>query len=82
MGLIGMLWGLVSLLGTLLAFIPLLGWGNWFMIPISAVGLAISGIGYALTSPPRRGRAHVGLWLNGVAILIGVVRLQLGGGLV
>jgi hypothetical protein len=81
MGLIGLLWGLVSVLGTLLAFIPLLGWGNWFMIPFSAIGLVISGIGYALTSLPHRGRAHAGLWLNGIAILIGFVRLHLGGGI-
>jgi hypothetical protein len=52
------------------------------MIPFSAVGLVISGIGYVLTSQQHRGRAHVGLWLNGVAIVIGVVRLHLGGGVI
>ena len=82
MGLIGFLWGIVSLLWMLLAFIPLLGWGNWFMIPFATVGLIVSGIGYAITSPARRGRANVGLWLNGLAILIGLMRLSLGGGII
>lgn len=81
MGLIGLLWGIGSMLWMLLAFIPLLGWANWFMIPFAGVGLVISGLGYAVTSPQQRGRARVGLWLNAIAILLGVVRLHLGGGL-
>ena len=51
------------------------------MIPFASIGLIISGLGYALTSPEHRGRARVGLWLNGLAILIGIVRLHLGGGI-
>ncbi|MEO5595533.1 MAG: hypothetical protein ABIQ97_00075 [Lysobacteraceae bacterium] len=82
MGLIGMLWGIVSVLWMMLAFIPLLGWGNWFMIPFAGVGLIISGLGYALTALPHRGRARAGLWLNGLAIVIGVLRLHLGGGII
>ncbi len=81
MGLIGLLWGIGSMLWTLLAFIPLLGILNWPMIPFASIGLIISGLGYALTSPEHRGRARVGLWLNGLAILIGIVRLHLGGGI-
>lgn len=81
MGLIGLLWGVVSMLWMLLAFVPLLGWGNWFMIPFASVGLIISGLGYAMTSAEHRGRARVGLWLNGLAILIGILRLHLGGGI-
>jgi len=82
MGLIGLLWGLLSLLLTMLAFIPLLGWGNWLTIPFAVVGLVISGIAYAITSPARRGRATAGLWLIIIAILIGLMRLSLGGGII
>ena len=82
MGLIGLLWGIVSLLGMLLAFIPLLGWGNWLTIPFAVCGLIVSGIAYAITSPARRGRATVGVWLNALAILIGLMRLSLGGGVI
>lgn len=81
MGLIGLLWGIGSMLWMLLAFIPLLGILNWLMIPFAGIGLIISGIGYAMTSSEHRGRARVGLWLNGLAIVLGVVRLHLGGGI-
>ncbi len=82
MGLIGLLWGIGSLLLTMLVFIPLLGAGNWLTIPFAVVGLIVSGLGYAMTSPMHRGRARAGLWLNGIAILIGIVRLHLGGGII
>ncbi len=38
MGLISLLWGILALLWMILALIPLLGWGNWFLIPFAAVG--------------------------------------------
>lgn len=81
MGIISLLWGVVALLWMVLAFIPLLGWGNWFMIPFAVVGAIIAAIGFAVTSPDKRGRAKVGLILNVVAIVVGGVRLLLGGGI-
>lgn len=81
MGLISVLWGIVALLWMMLAFIPLLGWGNWFMIPFAVVGAIIAAIGMALSSPGNRGRAKTGLILNVVAIVVGAIRLSLGGGL-
>ena len=80
MGLISVIWGIVALLWMVLAFIPLLGWGNWFMIPFAAIGAVIGAIGYALTSPQNRGRAKTGIILNIAAAVIGAVRLSLGGG--
>ena len=82
MGLICVIWGIVALLWMLLAFIPLLGWGNWFMIPFAAIGAIIGAIGYALTSPQNRGRAKAGIILNVAAALIGAIRLSLGGGII
>ena len=82
MGLISVIWGIVALLWMLLAFIPLLGWGNWFMIPFAAIGAIICAIGYALTSPQNRGRAKAGIILNVAAALIGAIRLSLGGGII
>ncbi|WP_449447102.1 hypothetical protein [Thermomonas brevis] len=81
MGIISLLWGIVALLWMLLAFIPLLGWGNWFMIPFATVGAIIAAIGLAVTSPEKRGRAKAGLVLNLVAIAIGAFRLMMGGGI-
>lgn len=82
MGVISLVWGIVALLWMLLAFIPLLGWGNWFMIPFAAIGAIIAAIGMLFTRAQNRGRARTGLILNGIAIVVGVVRLGLGGGLI
>ena len=82
MGLISVLWGIVAMLWMVLALIPLLGWGNWFLIPFAAVGAIIAGIGIALTSPAKRGRAKAGLVLNGIVILVAIVRLGIGGGVI
>ena len=80
MGVISILWGILALLWMLLAFVPLLGWGNWFMIPFAAVGAIVAAVGIALTAPEHRGRAKAGLLLNVVAIVVGAIRLLLGGG--
>ena len=81
MGLISLLWGIVSICWMVLAFIPLLGWGNWFLIPFASIGALIAAVGIAVTSPGNRGRAKTGLILNGIAIVVGILRLQLGGGI-
>jgi len=82
MGLISLLWGIVAMLWMLLALIPLLGWGNWFVIPFAAIGALIAAIGIAMTSREKRGRAKTGLILNGIVMLVAIVRLNLGGGII
>jgi hypothetical protein len=82
MGLISVLWGIVAMVFMVLALIPLLGAGNWLLIPFAAVGAIIAAIGILLSSPGRRGRAKTGLVLNGIVIVVGIVRLSLGGGIV
>ena len=69
MGLISLLWGIVSMLWMVLALIPLLGWGNWFLIPFAAVGAIIAAIGILFTRTENRGRAKAGLLLNVVVIV-------------
>lgn len=64
--------GFLALLLLVPAFIPLLGWANWVIIPIAVVGLAIG----AMSS------RNAGRNLNIVVIVIGVGRLMLGGGLI
>jgi hypothetical protein len=64
--------GLFALLLIIPAFIPLLGWANWIIIPIAVVGLAIGAM-----SDRTSGRN-----LNAVVILVGVGRLMLGGGII
>ena len=82
MGLISLLWGIVAMIWMVIALIPLLGWGNWFLIPFAAVGAVIGAIGIALSRPGHRGRAKAGLVLNAIVIVVGVVRLGIGGGVI
>ena len=63
--------GLVTLTLGLVAFIPLLGWMNWIVIPIGIVGAAVG----ALSS------SNGGRNLNLVLIVIFAIRLSLGGGI-
>lgn len=82
MGLISLLWGIVAMLWMVLALIPLLGWGNWFLIPFAAVGAIIAAIGILFTSTPNRGRAKAGLLINGIVIVVAIVRLGIDGGVI
>lgn len=69
---ISLIIGIVALLLVLVAFIPLLGWANWIIIPMAVVGLAFGAV-----SGQTSGRN-----LNIVVIVIGALRLMLGGGLI
>ncbi len=68
---ISLLIGAIVLILALIAFIPLLGWANWIIIPLAVVGLA-----FGATSDRTSGRN-----LNVVVIAVGALRLFLGGGL-
>ena len=82
MGLISLVWGIVSMCLMVLALIPLLGWSNWLLIPFAAVGAIIGAIGILFTSSARTGRARTGLLLNGIVIVVGIIRLGIGGGII
>ncbi len=82
MGLISVLWGIVAMLWMVVALIPLLGWGNWFLIPFAAAGALIAALGMMFSSSGKRGRAKAGLLLNALVIVVAVVRLHLGGGVI
>lgn len=64
--------GVVALLCAVVAFIPLLGWLNWLIIP-----LALIGAGVGVMSKSTTGRN-----LNLFVIVVGIVRLMLGGGII
>lgn len=64
--------GLIALVLVVVAFIPLLGWANWIIIPIAVIGLALGAM-----SDRTSGRN-----LNIVVIVVGVLRLMLGGGII
>lgn len=81
MGLISLLWGIVAIVWMVLALIPVIGITNWLLIPFAAVGAVLAALGIALTGSGKRGRATAGLILNGIAIVVAIMRLNLGGGL-
>lgn len=62
--------GLVSLVIVIPAQIPLLGWANWFALPLIVVGIVLG----ALSS--KNGGRNFCL----IVLLIAAVRLTLGGG--
>ncbi|MBW0006560.1 MAG: hypothetical protein JO335_02485 [Sphingomonas sp.] len=63
--------GFVALILAIVAFLPLLGWANWLIIPLALIG---AGIGVL-------SRGTAGRNLNLLVIVIGIVRLMIGGGL-
>jgi uncharacterized RDD family membrane protein YckC len=69
--LVSLIIGAIAALLAIPAFLPLLGWMNWLIVPVAVVGLL-----FGLASASTSGRN-----LNLVVIVIGVVRLMLGGGL-
>lgn len=64
--------GVIALILAVFAFIPFLGWANWVIIPFAVVGLALGAI-----SDRTSGRN-----LNIVVIVVGALRLMLGGGII
>lgn len=71
LNLVSLVIGAVAALLAIPAFLPLLGWMNWVVVPVAMVGLLIG-----LASGSKGGRN-----LNLIVIVIGVARLMLGGGL-
>lgn len=79
MQMLSLVWGVLAILGLGVAFVPCLGSLNWINIPFAIVGLII-GIA-AKNQPGKGGAATAGIILNGLAIVLGVLRLILGGGI-
>jgi hypothetical protein len=69
--LVSLIIGFVALVLAVVAFIPLLGWANWLIVPLAIIG--------AVVGMASRGTA--GRNLNLFVIVIGIVRLMLGGGI-
>lgn len=69
---ISMLIGAVALVLGILAFLPLLGWAYWLIIPIALVGMVVG----------MMSDRNIGRNLNMVVIVVGVARLMIGGGLI
>jgi hypothetical protein len=71
LNLMSLIIGVVTLIGAVIAFFPLLGWFNWIVLPFAIIGLALG-----VLSSSTAGRN-----LNLVVIGVGALRLMLGGGI-
>jgi hypothetical protein len=71
LNLVSLIIGVVALLFAVIAFLPLLGWANWLIIPLAVIGAAVG-----IASKNTAGRN-----LNLFVIVVGIVRLMLGGGI-
>jgi hypothetical protein len=72
LNLVSLIIGVVALLCVAVAFIPLLGWANWLIVPLALIG---AGVGAASQSKTGRN-------LNLFVVVVGILRLMLGGGII
>lgn len=78
MSIVGFILGIVAFFWMFIALIPFLGWLNWLNIPFAIIGLVISILGYSQRRQTALGLT--GIVLCSIAIVVGVLRLSLGGG--
>ena len=72
LNLLSFLFGIVSLVIVIPATIPLLGWANWFALPLIAIGVVLG----------QMSSSNAGRNFNLIVLLIAAVRLTLGGGII
>jgi hypothetical protein len=72
LNIVSLIIGLVALICAAVAFIPLLGWANWLIVPLALIG---AGVGAASQS-------NAGRNLNLFVVVVGILRLMLGGGII
>lgn len=72
MKLIGVLLAIVASILSIVAFIPLLGWLYWVVVPIGIIAWFIS----------SAGNTGLGKTLSLLVIVIGICRLIIGGGVI
>jgi hypothetical protein len=72
LNLLSILTGIVALLLAIPSTIPLLGWGNWLVLPIALVGAGLGALS----------RSNGGRNFCLVVFALASVRLMLGGGII
>ena len=71
LNIVSLIIGAAALVFAIVAFIPFLGWANWLIIPLAIIGAVVG-----MLSASNTGRN-----LNLFVIVIGILRLMLGGGI-
>ena len=82
MQVLGLIWGILAIIGMVIGFFPCLGALNWINVPFSGIGIVISAIALGTAGDKPKSNSILGLVLCTIALLFGIVRLFMGGGLV
>jgi hypothetical protein len=72
LNIISILLGIIALVLAIPSSIPLLGWGNWIVLPIAVLGAGIGALS----------RSSKGRNFCLIVIVIAAIRLSLGGGII
>ncbi|OQW37557.1 MAG: hypothetical protein A4E19_12820 [Nitrospira sp. SG-bin1] len=80
---VSLTWGIFSLIGMLIGFVPFLGALNWLLIPFAVIGTIISAIALGMApAEASKGKSIAGLISCGIAAIFGMIRLIVGFGIV
>ena len=80
---VSLIWGLFSLFGMLIGFVPFLGTLNWLLIPFAVIGTIVSAIALGMAPDDVGiGKGIAGLISCGIAAIFGFLRLVAGWGIV
>ena len=63
--------GIISFILMAIGLVPLLGIINWIVIPLTLIGILIGAIS----------KKESGMILNGIVLIVAIVRLSIGGGI-
>jgi hypothetical protein len=73
--------GILAIIVMIVGFFPCLGSLNWINIPFAAIGLIISIVAVTQSKPDEsKGSAVAGIVLCSIAVVFGLIRLIIGGG--
>jgi hypothetical protein len=78
-----LVFGILVLVLMLVGFVPCFGALNWINIPIAGIGLIISIVALVQSkNGEEKGKVIAGLILCSIALIFGLIRLLMGGGIV
>ncbi|HAS04207.1 MAG TPA: hypothetical protein DCR71_00305 [Dehalococcoidia bacterium] len=80
MSILGFIIGILTGIGATISLFPLLGWLNWLNIPVAIIGLVFSILG--VNKGKNKGIGTVGIIINAILIVYGIIRLIIGGGFI
>ena len=71
--------GIISITGMAVAFIPCLGWLNWFVLPVAFAGLIVSVVATVTSNDYNKSSSIAGIILCSATLVFGTIRWVLGG---